>query len=1117
MKKFLIFCFAAILFLILLEVSFSSFSTSGEFDVKAYVRLSLDNYFTENISVNNTQEYNISVTFDNSSALEFLYGPFNLLFLLVVNDTGDFSNENYVTNNSLVNFTLIAYCNQTCLPGKYKSNFTVYNSTNSTENTTIEVEVDWPIFVNENGTGYFIGEFPYRSTTYHSFYFNTSNITNSTGVSIWVIEDFDGTENLDVFLVDKNGKLKAKSIVSEVSCSEIIGCYRIRILSYKNLPENEVWEIRIANSSETASYSGMLTLTTLNVTNESEIIDEINFDGLNSTINFRSAVIQLRNEGQRPLEVDSGLDFITFYYLKRFEGSGPKDFYILLPDNDVINYTDVSLVWNGNSDYSLKVFNPLGNLVGESSDKSISAKVCDVEREELVRITQENILPGYWRIAVSNSTPSNDSYNLTVFLYLNSRQWFETNFSKIVLNSTNVTEVNITLKLGKSYLDGEYGGNIKFLHNDYGLAWVEVPVHTFVNTSMLVLNGTFKTGLIKIKESTDFNITKTFNVTIENPGSYELKLNCSKQILRNKNNQNKTIDLKVECPSSIPSNSSGLLNLTLEINTLNTSNLPGLYEGWIYLNSSEAQPYNYFNLTLQVNLSNELNVKIYDLKTADGNKQVEDSNLSENITLIFNVTLANSSSFETLTKDNFKINLTHTNVSFSRDFNVSNANSEIFNGNYSVNFTLPAKFPGGYYSVILSATYGTLNGKDVFNYLFINNTALKLRLPSDSFSVTNGSSFLVNVSVDNFGPLNATNARVKIVIETYCLASVKFHSGKCEGRDVVKIQESEVAFNLSANKINACYVVWNVTAGNTITSCDSRIEGYNATFFGNLTFLTTVTEQTAGGGGGGAQPSYLYNLTFTKAERLIIVKQNSTNSTVVIVKNTGNISQEVFFGILYINSSWYRINSTNATLAPNQEAAFLVNFTVGMEEPKDYSGSFKAYSPNKTITSSFTLRILPLVTLNESQIREINDTLLLYKVQMLNYSLQINASKEKGYNVSKAEEVLSELEKKITEAENYIAQGNYLAARELFPTIQNLLNQLESEIGKIEKPEKGFDWILIVIIIVAVIGAIILIYLFWPTKTGYIVEKKKYVYKPKREQIRKELKEKWEKATKRVK
>ncbi|MEM5847194.1 MAG: hypothetical protein QXE97_03865, partial [Candidatus Aenigmatarchaeota archaeon] len=155
MKKFLIFCFAAILFLILLEVSFSSFSTSGEFDVKAYVRLSLDNYFTENISVNNTKEYNISVTFDNSSALEFLYGPFNLLFLLVVNDTGDFSNENYVTNNSLVNFTLIAYCNQTCLPGKYKSNFTVYNSTNSTENTTIEVEVDWPIFVNENGTGYF--------------------------------------------------------------------------------------------------------------------------------------------------------------------------------------------------------------------------------------------------------------------------------------------------------------------------------------------------------------------------------------------------------------------------------------------------------------------------------------------------------------------------------------------------------------------------------------------------------------------------------------------------------------------------------------------------------------------------------------------------------------------------------------------------------------------------------------------------------------------------------------------------------------------------------------------------------------------------------------------------
>jgi hypothetical protein len=1121
-KTLKVFCFAVIIFLILLGVSFSqNQSSSGEFEVTKNVLLNLKNNFTANVSVKNNANYNITLTFENSSAIQSLYVPNSSLYLLVINETGDYSKENFILNNSQANFTIQVYCNQTyCFPGKYKGNFIIFNSTNQTENATVEVEVDLPIFTDENGTSFFIGVFPYNSSTYHSLYFNTSSLENATGVTILLIDmtlgngtEANGTSYLDIFLLDESGNLRAKSLVKEVICENQTECYDIKLLNYKYLPKNEVWEIRVANSTEEVIYAGILTLTTLNITNESEQISEIDFGGLNSTLSLKSTTIDLKNEGQRPLEVLDGPNLISFAYLKRFEGSGPKNFTILIPGGEIANWTEVSLEWKGSSEYSLFVYDPLGNLKGESINKSTSAKVCNVEREEFVKIEQKDLLPGYWKISVINTTSSNDEYNLTVFLYLNSREWVKTNFNSSILNYTNSTAVEINLTLGKTALDGEYIGYINYIHNDYGFGWLTLPIHAYVNTSMLVVNGTFNSSLIKLKENTEFNITKTLNITIENPGSYALILNStSSGVLKNGTNN---ITLLFDAPSSIPPNSSGLLNITLIINTLNTSNTPGTYEGWVFLNSSEANPYKAFNLTLQVNLTNELKVKIYDLKTADGDKEVENPNSDENITLIFNVSLVNGTVFESLTKDNFIVLLNHKNVSFSPSFNFTNAN---FDGNYTANFTLPAKKPGGFYNLTLKTTYKSLKGESTFDYIFINNTALRMTLSSTEFSVYNGTSFLVNVSIDNFGPLNATNAKIKITPGN-CLASISFHSGKCEG--VSLTGGSEVTFNLSGNKINACYVVWNLTAGtpsDSIASCDSRIEGISETWFWNLTFWTTVSKQTGGGAGGGAQPYYFYNLTFIKAESLIVLKQNSTNSTIVIIKNTGNASQEITFGILNINSSWYKINSTGATLLPNQQVAFLVNFSVGMEEPKDYAGKFRAYSPNKTIISDFTLRILPLLTINESQIREINDTLLIYKVKMLNYSIQINESKQKGYNVSSAEQILLQIEKKIEEAESFVAQGNYTAAQELLPTIQTLLNQLEEELGKITKPEgKGLDWTLIVIVIVAIAGAIILIYLFWPTKTGYIVEKKKYVYKPKREEIKKKLKEKWEEATKRRK
>ncbi|MEM7825848.1 MAG: hypothetical protein QW412_03255, partial [Candidatus Aenigmatarchaeota archaeon] len=254
-RIFKVFCFTTIFLVFIVGISFSqqNQSSSKEFNVTEKVKLNLNNSFTENVSVINNENYNISLTFDNSSAVQFLYGPNSSLFLLVINNTGDYSNENFLKNNSEANFTVKAYCNQTCYPGKYKGKFTIFNSTNSSENASVEVEIDWPIFVNENGTANFSGIFPYNSTTYHSFYFNTSNITKASSLAIVLLEGLD----LDVFLLDEGENLKAKSINTEEFCYGN-NCFALKLLSYKSLPENEVWEIRIANSTEETEYGGFL-------------------------------------------------------------------------------------------------------------------------------------------------------------------------------------------------------------------------------------------------------------------------------------------------------------------------------------------------------------------------------------------------------------------------------------------------------------------------------------------------------------------------------------------------------------------------------------------------------------------------------------------------------------------------------------------------------------------------------------------------------------------------------------------------------------------------------------------------------------------------------------------
>jgi len=340
------------------------------------------------------------------------------------------------------------------------------------------------------------------------------------------------------------------------------------------------------------------------------------------------------------------------------------------------------------------------------------------------------------------------------------------------------------------------------------------------------------------------------------------------------------------------------------------------------------------------------------------------------------------------------------------------------------------------------------------------------------------------------GRLQATQAKIRLTPDSRFLNSITTSAGtNCDA----SFSANEWTFNISGYNKTGCWIGWNITAGQTNGTTTSYINGTSGSWYWNLSFDTTVTKP-AGEIITPSLPTYVANLEFVKAEQLIIVQQNSTNSTVVEVKNTGNKTLNVTFSIENINNGWYTINATSKTLEPDKIAAFKVTFDIGSVEIGDYSGKYKASSPDKTITKDFTLRILP----SEQRKKEINATLEEFKLNYTQLENEINQTKAKGINVTLAEGKLAQLKSKIEEAESYIARGDYLSAYNLFDTIKLLIGEVKSELEKAKEAKAKVQqpttpWNLIIPTIVGVITVTVLLYLFWPVKPGYKAGEKRFI------------------------
>jgi hypothetical protein len=1056
------------------------------------------------------------------------------------NVTGPINGSNTTYNSA--NFTLI-YDPSTgihpCSPGRYWiGNLTIANYTNSTEQVNVSVVLDIPISQNSsnnplnNATGF--GSFGYstmpaNATQYQSYFFNATSsgeayVRNATSVLI-NLTGWPSSQDVDMFLFDNSGNLKAKSINKNAS-EQII---------YSFLPStSQMWEIRVyGNTSNTSgiTYSGQILFNTLNMTNASNTAQKIsllNFTSafgtsMNAT-NMSAINATLINEGN--INLTNVAESIDLYHVERFAMSGNQNISVVVPNPDVASKLKISLNWTGASNYSFDVYKPDGTLAISSKNKYAYANITGAMQEEYNETTDISS-GGYWRVSIKNNTAvANDVYTLTSMAYVNGSKWISTNFTNFNFNSIGLTNSTYTIQYNMTVqndtLNGKYEGYVKY-RDDSG-SILRIPIEILANTSSLIVNNSFQSSTVTLNENAGANITRVLNITYNNTGSLPISLsNTNSSGILNLSSSNNNITFTYSAPSTIPANSSGTINVTISINTTLTGDVPGNYDGWIFLTANGSHPSSTFNLTLRVSLSNTLTVTLLGV-TANGGGNTTRNSTAESVLVGFDISYINGTILENplaVTVSNItsgwlsNINVTQI-ITLTSASNYSTATpvyctsgcggSGFFgNNHYYVNATVPANSNGGIYDMGLTLSYirsgitftGSGLGSTTGKYLVINNSGLYMSYTnSTDFNIqpTNTTNFYVNVT--NYGPVDS-NASLNSINFTelcpdYSIAGAIANAYPA-GCIISNYASADARYNITVPANSSCIFWWTITAasiGNAST-CTANVKG-DGTFFNpngltvsgfvqsvsSATATTTTTTTTTNT----PTTTNTEGMSFVVYQSLVAVQQNSSNYTDVRIQNTGNLTLNVSFSINGINSTWYTINDTSSRLLyRNLFAGYRANFAVGSAEVGDYQGAYSVFTGDQRFNQSFTLRVIPAPA---TQL-EINSTLAQYKLNMTDLENQINQSRQGNMNVTLAEKTLADLKSKITQAQNYINTGDYFSANMLFTDIKNLINQTKtelataSEIGKQESRKQMF--------IYAGIGAAVLLigiaaYLFWPTK-----------------------------------
>lgn len=1076
--------------------------------------------------------------------------------LLIMNSTG-FENVQYSAQpGTPFNFTFIQ--SVVCPPGKYYGTVMLHNRTSTIENLNITITIDVPISTDNElnstyGNGTFKGRINANATLYHHYFFNTSSIKNATSVTFKLT---NLNKDLDLFLFNSSN-LMARSIKNSTISEE---------LTYNYLPKNEMWEIRIYGNFTSGydDYTGSIHFSTLNMTNaaDNSLVSKINL-GTVYPSNKSIINLTLRNEGS--LNLSNVRESKKLYHIATVGyDSAPRNFSFLVPS--FATKVRASINWTGASSYALSLYKPDGTLIGISNGKRNAANITNAMQEEFVEAT--SITQGLWRVMITNTTIANsDPYNVTFKFWVNPSNWIQSNYTTQTFNKTNKTQTfHLNFTIQNNTFHGKYEGWVSYT-SDSG-ATLKIPIEFNVSTPELVVNNNLQSSSVTIKDNIGFNRTDTkvrqIIVKINNTGNMDLTIdgNVSSPYLNHSSNY---MEYTFDYPkTAIAPGSYGNLTINISIDTTKTNNVIGIYKGWIYLNSSSSHPYSYFNLTVQVNLTNALSVNVLSVESIDGDNEIENVTKAENITIKARVYFINNTeALDIFKSSDFAIWLTEGNVSMYRVpasgsftvYNDSDPGDDVWievDRLYDPNVTIPANLPGGKYYVRLGVSRyfngANLIGNGSYYSLIVNNTGLFMStnasscnfgtsLCNPSLTLINGSTQRFVVNISNFGPVAASSATIQF-------------SENCDGYSVDIGGHSGCGASASSDNTNkkftiypsayssSCLVWWTIKAGSSAASaCTGNIIGSGAKWFYSYgvnvtvtvttpTTTTTTTTTTIGDTGNitttttipaGEVPLYL-NITSYPA--LVKIQQGKSKNETVTVKNTNNtISQNVTLTIENIDSNWYTITpSGSVSLNAGESKNYTISFTIPTEaEIKDYASKFKATSEKASVSKEFTLRVEP----SEAKKAEIKDTILRLESNITALENELNGLKQEGYDVTGAELLLNQTKQKLKNAKDYIARGDYFSAYQLIDDIESLIKETRTKLREIEKPPGISIWRIIVVSVVLGVAGF-LIYLFWPVeekpkirkpeflrKPGYNHKRGRFIYKPKEESHWEKLKLKW--------
>jgi PGF-pre-PGF domain-containing protein len=1099
-------------------------STSREFGLMPKtIYLNWTNSYQSNFSVLSNSSINISVDFYNNNtpvAANYSQESPSYIYLRLFNKTHDL----YSFNNT--NYTIIGWCwngeiNQ-CKSGRYSAPYTIENTTNSAENATITVVVDNPISISSaNGIGSFNGTLPKLANESQSFYFDRSSVPNATSI---VVNITFNKGDLDVFLLtnDTIPKLLAKSI-NKTGLNEV--------LSYNFIKNNNItYEIRIYGNTSDASgisYNGTVILTSLNSTQH----EEINYGTQSITNNIIQNILNITNEGN--ISINNVIEDKQFYYVKRFYSGTSNNFSVFVPDSSIVSSIIVKLNWTGDGAYNISLFNQSNILIANSSNKFINANISNVEKEEFLEIENNSLSEqsGTWRIEVKNTTSNTPGYNITFQAFVDVSKWITTNFSSYInktfdivgtQNATKYIQVNFTTP-NTTAINGSYEGFLIYRGNNGGQ--IKIPLKVDISTPVLVVNDTMNRKEVIVQENYNATLTRNLYLNISNYGNDWLNtsflssgnLNCSASSPVTCTGYNAS--LIYNSTTLIPSNDFSVIQVNISFNNSMPKN--SLYEGWLYINSTNttssnwtSHPYSGFNISIKLNLTDWWNVTIIDLKSGDwGNETINVSSKASWANVTFNIKYVNDTNVTHNTLFNYR-NITnvwlfepnasyYVNSTKNLDFvRLGASDTETIApsvSDWGINLTVPANIPGGRYNIHINLTSVNLTSDPTRVYrsesldnpankqLVVYSTGLNMTLLTYPPQLWNGTNGIVNVTIKNFGPLRATDVKIKLIKCAY-ISSVTFLNSNC----LTSVTTDEVTFTLSAYNSTGCYVAWNITAGGTAGICTSTINGTSGNWFSNLSFLTTVsvptTTTTVPGEGG--------NITATTTTTTI---STTTTTTIPVTPPPVNVTANIS---LITPQTPAIFNFTQPEILKFQKIVVAVNKNVSnvaitVKEGEKPTGAPNVTKPEEGLVLKY-LEILP-TNITDADIANVTIDFQVEKSWITTNNIDVGTIALYRYLNNTWNKLPT---KKINETANETHFQSISPGLSVFAIAG--------------EKSKGFPW-WIIFLVLGIIVIAVLAFLFWP------VEEKKEVLPfllPEKKEAKKEespweeLKKKWEELTK---